>query len=101
MDTGTATAPGSQTSEYKVTRFALILSTIATVVGYASSILDMLPPTLKWVGPATALVGLLSTLLTALGYQAARSGVKKAALAASTNSNVVTSLADAAANLGK
>lgn len=91
---------GHTTSEYHVTMIATVLSVLATVAGYASTILNVLPPTLKWVGVATAIVGMLTACLTALGYQVARSNVKTAAIAAGnapvsvTPSAVVAATAD-------
>jgi hypothetical protein len=90
---------GHTTTEYKVSMLATILGALATVVGYASTILDVLPQELKWVGVATAIVGMLTACLTALGYTVTRGGIKKAALAASTAPPNATAAA-AAKNLG-
>lgn len=96
----TATAPGATTTEYKLTIWAQILSALAIVVGAATSILDILPPSIKWVGPVSAIVGIITSALTALGYQATRSAVKQAALNAASMSPTTTPN-NAAANLGR
>lgn len=97
----TATAPGLQTTEYKVSKWTLILSGLASVVGYISSILDILPASSKWLAPVTAIVGALAALLTALGYQVTRASVKKAALSAAAQMQPLSTPEAAAENIGK
>lgn len=73
--------PGKDTSEFFVTKIAGVLAIVATVVGIAQSVLASLQqafPTWGWVGAAMSVVGVLSTILVALGYQAARAKVKSA-----------------------
>ncbi|HEY2848345.1 MAG TPA: hypothetical protein VGI97_00580 [Gemmatimonadaceae bacterium] len=93
---------GHTTTEWKVTIVASVLSILVTVVGVASNFLDVVQQagvTGKWVSIATTIVGVLGTVLTALGYQVTRSAVKKAAVTASTGTPTVTP-AVAAANIG-
>lgn len=97
-------ATGSSTTEWKVTIIASILSILVTVVGVASSFLDVVQQagvTGKWVSIATTVVGVLGTVLTALGYQVARSGVKKAAIAASAATVPMVPVGQAAAQVFK
>lgn len=76
-------APGNTTSEYKVTRWTVVLSVLAAVVGGVGTVLAGLHeqfPSWGWVGGAMAAVGVISTMFVALGYQSARTQVKVAAL---------------------
>lgn len=93
---------GSTTTEYKATMIAVILSSLATVVGIAMNFLDVIQQagvTGKWVAIVTTVVGVLGTVLSALGYTVTRSAVKKAAIAASAATPTAAPAA-AAANLG-
>lgn len=98
-------ASGKTTSEYSVTLIASILSILVTVVGVASNFIDVAKQAGvggKWFTIAATVVGTLGTILSALGYQVARSNVKTAAIAAGAVPTPVTpaSTAAAAANLG-
>ena len=94
-----AVAPGVQTSEFTVTKLATILTVVATVVGvltdFAQSISTAMPGS-KWIGLLLATLGIIGTVLTALGYQVTRSQVKVAAHNAAASSAEATEAAPAA-----
>jgi hypothetical protein len=94
---------GHTTTEFRATMIAVILSTAATVIGIAMNFLDVIQQagvTGRWVSIATTVVGILGTVLSALGYTVTRAAVKKAALQASAGMSTVSPAA-AAANLGR
>jgi hypothetical protein len=95
--------PGVATSEYAVTKLAVVLSILASVVGVVLDTLPQLqaavPGASHWTGPVLAVVGVVGTVLTALGYQVTRASVKAAAHAAATAPAVTVEAA--AANLAK
>jgi small-conductance mechanosensitive channel len=92
---------GTSTSEFHLSAVAAVLGIVATIVGYVATILDVLPQDLKWVGVASAIVGIISTCLTALGYTVTRGAVKKAALRAGQTTVTVLPAEDAAAKVFK
>jgi hypothetical protein len=74
---------GSTTSEFTAAKWAMILTIVSTVVGAVSEVLTQLAPQLasfKWYGAVLAVIGLLGTVLTALGYGKNRTALKIAAL---------------------
>jgi hypothetical protein len=98
-----AVTPGTQTSEFKVTVVATILSILATVVPTLISIFGDLQakfPSWTWAGPVLGMLGIIGTVLTALGYQSTRAQVKEAASAAGAQV-AVAQVDAAAANLGR
>ena len=102
-----APSPGKDSSEYSVTKITLILTTIASVVGVATDLLQSLStamPGSKWIGPALTIAGLIGSVLAALGYQVTRAQVKVAAhnAAGVAAAGATEAAADiAAGNLGK
>lgn len=92
-------APGSGTSEYRVTIVATVLSVLATVTGV---VLDLLQSAQdagvngKWLSIALSVFGVIGTVLTAVGYQITRAHVKAAA-AKAAQATVTVLPADAAA----
>lgn len=93
---------GHTTTEWKVTIVASVLSILVTVVGVASNFLDVVQQagvTGRWVTIATTVVGVLGTVLTALGYTVTRKQIKVAALNAA-GAVAVSSPSSAAASLG-
>lgn len=74
---------GTTTSEYAATKWTVILSIAAVVVGAIADVLAELAPQfsgLKWYGIAVTVVGLIVSVLATLGYTRNRTALKIAAL---------------------
>jgi hypothetical protein len=95
--------PGNQTSEYRITIIATVLSVAATVTGV---VLDLLQSAQdagvngRWLSIGLAVFGVIGAVLTAVGYQVTRAHVKAAAVAASGAKPIIPP-DKAAANLGQ
>lgn len=74
---------GTTTSEYTITKWAVILGIVATVLGGVTEILTQLAPQLsgfKWYGVVMMVLGVIGTVLAQLGYAKNRTALKIAAL---------------------
>lgn len=98
-------APGSQTSEYKVTLITTVLTIAATVVPSIVTVLTDLQmkfPAWGWIAGIISVLGIVGTILNALGYTRARAQVKVAALeATAATAAAKVGAAEAANNLAK
>lgn len=82
-DPSVTITPGSETSEFKMTKIAMYLSIAAAVVGAAQTALGSIQATFPawgWVGGVLSALGILGTVLASLGYSSARASVKAASL---------------------
>jgi hypothetical protein len=73
--------PGNETSEFKLTKVAMICSIVVAVLGGVTETLQQVSsflPGATWVGPALTVVGILSALAAQIAYTVTR-GVVKAA----------------------
>lgn len=80
--------PGVQTSEYKTTKLVIYMGIFTMLVGFLTDVLtavQVLAPQWLWVGVALIIIGKVSMLLKALGYDATRASIHNAGQAAAAH----------------
>lgn len=76
------TTPGSETSEFNITKYAMTAGAVIDGVAVALEALKTVFPHAGWLSVALAVCGTLLMLASALGYQKGRTALKMASLAA-------------------
>lgn len=79
VDNITPVTLGATTTEYAISKISLILSIAAFTVGIVADVLAQVStafPSLTWIGPVLNVVGVIGSVLTALGYTKARTLIK-------------------------
>jgi len=87
--------PGEQTTEYKLTKVSLWISTAMIVLGQLSEMipaLQALHPGTPWLGTALTVCGTLLALGKLLGYDRSRAAVKTTAIQAEAHKAGVEAL---------
>lgn len=95
-----AVTPGVETSEFKLTKVAMICAFVVAICGGVTEALTQvgtLAPGLKWVGAALGIVALVSGVASQIAYTITRGTVKAAALDAGAQVASAASATPAAA----